>query len=142
MWETRLDYIWGKKVIKDVSKGSGENNIDWISNDTTEMFSVFLGANYYTWYLQRELCLLSKCIYDRERRLSVKWSTVLFSSFPFLKTFQVLKNFKCYLSQILSSTDICLISGISCPFTYLLLTTLNVFFMTILIHLRLISEYF
>ena len=51
MWETRLDHIWGKKVIKDVSGASGENNIDWISNDTTEMFSVFLGANYYTWYL-------------------------------------------------------------------------------------------
>lgn len=53
VWETRLDYIWGKKVIKDVSGASGKNNIDWISNDTTEMFSVFLGANYYTWYLQR-----------------------------------------------------------------------------------------
>lgn len=34
-----------------VTGASGEDNIDWISNDTTEMFSVFLGANYYTWCL-------------------------------------------------------------------------------------------
>lgn len=73
----------GKKVIKDVSGASGENNIDWISNDTTEITSIFGGKLLHLVFTKENFAFLANVFKDREcRMLSVKWSTVLFSSFP------------------------------------------------------------